>query len=150
MKKNSAAPKVGRAPRRAPKPVVTAFVCRACAGSEQRKTIHDVLGRLTRLTVVDLVCSGQMRTGFFLAALEGGADGVCLFACPIDRCRYRDGSEASLARFLKTQALLDSVGVHPERVARFSSTPRHARTWAAELEAFAETLVSLGKREALH
>jgi coenzyme F420-reducing hydrogenase delta subunit len=149
MRRKNSATKAGPVPRRAPKPVVTAFVCRACAGSEQRKTIRDVLGRLTRLTVVDLVCSGQMRTGFFLAALEGGADGVCLFACPIDQCRYREGSQASLARFQKTKALLDSVGVHPERVARFSSTPRHARTWAAELTAFAETLVSLGKREAL-
>ena len=128
------------------KPAITAFVCRACAGQEQRASIETRLGKSTALTVHDLVCSGQVRTGFLLEAIDAGADGVALFGCPAGQCRYGEGADASVERVGKARRLLESVGIAPDRVARIPVSPKDSRTPGSDVESFLEGLVALGPR----
>jgi len=128
------------------KPAITAFVCRACAGREQRAAIASRLGKGTALTVHELVCSGQLRTGFVLEALDAGADGVAVFGCPPEACRYGVGAAASLERVDKARRLLASVGIAPGRVARIPVSPKDSRTPGDEVETFLAEVMRLGPR----
>jgi coenzyme F420-reducing hydrogenase delta subunit len=127
------------------KPAITALACRGAVGERKLGEIRAAMGNGIDLSMVTLVCSGQIRTGFLLSALEAGADGVCVFACPEDGCRYQSGSGASREIVQKTKGLLGTLGLSGERVERFEFSPKETRTPSGDLGAYAERIRELGK-----
>ncbi len=123
---------------------IAAFMCRACAGKGLEESVRRALGGKFEVDVVRLVCSGQLRTGFLLAALEGGADAAVLFACPEDGCRYGKGSGASLARIEKARRLLESLGISGGRIGRFETSAMAPAGLDGPLAEFASKVEALG------
>ena len=99
--------------------VVAVFYCQ-----NQTQTVTEVLQRLRdrgglAIRKVAIPCSGKFEILYVLKALEKGADGVALFGCPEERCRYLIGSSRAKGRMGYTARLLEAIGLEAERVRRF-------------------------------
>jgi len=51
-----------------------------------------------------------------LDAFDEGADGVMIIACSLGNCHHERGNERARARVQRTQEILESVGLEPERL----------------------------------
>jgi len=63
---------------------------------------------------IEVPCSSEVRTEFFVKLIESGADGVLLVACPETECRFllgsrRAGSRLDYARKLLSEATIEAA-----------------------------------------
>jgi coenzyme F420-reducing hydrogenase delta subunit len=72
-----------------------------------------------RFRPVSLPCSGKLEVFQLTRALETGADGVALFGCPEEACRYLAGSLRARGRVGHTARILEEIGLGKDRVRRF-------------------------------
>ena len=98
---------------------VTIFYCQ-----NQTQTVAEVLRSLQaqgglQIRKVAIPCSGKFEVLYLFKALEKGADGVALFGCPEEGCRYLVGSSRAKGRMRYAAKILEAIGVEPERVCRF-------------------------------
>ncbi len=68
---------------------------------------------------VALPCSGKLEISFLLKALESGAAGAALFACPEEECHYLEGSTRAKNRLGYARRILRDIGFQEERIHRF-------------------------------
>ena len=95
-------------------PDVIVYVCTNCIPSG---------GRLPRqwnqdgahVVVREVPCSGKMDGQYLFHALEGGARGVCVVACPKGECHLAQGNYRAEVRVRTTQRLLKEIGMEPDR-----------------------------------
>jgi coenzyme F420-reducing hydrogenase delta subunit len=71
------------------------------------------------LELVPVPCSGRIETLYLLRALESGADGVVVFACYEENCRYLQGNIRLKSRVGYAKQLLAKIGLEPERLEIF-------------------------------
>jgi len=71
-----------------------------------------------RVLVREVPCSGKMDGQYLLHALEGGARGLCVVACPKGECRLSQGNYRAELRVQTVRRLLEEIGLPPE-MARF-------------------------------
>ena len=64
-------------------------------------------------------CSGRVETLHLLKALEGGADGVVVFACHEDNCQYLHGNVRLNSRVEYAKQILAKIGLEQERLELF-------------------------------
>ena len=69
----------------------------------------------SRVLVREVPCSGKMDGQYLLHALEGGARGFCVVACPRGDCRLSQGNYRAEIRVRTVQRLLEEIGLSPER-----------------------------------
>jgi F420-non-reducing hydrogenase iron-sulfur subunit len=65
--------------------------------------------------VREVPCSGKMDGQYLCHALEGGAQGVCVVACPKGKCHLAQGNYRAEIRVRTLQRLLTEIGIQPER-----------------------------------
>jgi F420-non-reducing hydrogenase iron-sulfur subunit len=65
---------------------------------------------------IELACSSRVETIHILKAIENGADGVLIIACPESECKLIEGSRRTGKRVESAKRLLSEIGVEPERV----------------------------------
>lgn len=65
--------------------------------------------------VREVPCSGKMDGQYLFHALEGGARGVCVVACPKGACHLGQGNYRAEVRVRTAQRLLKEIGLEPER-----------------------------------
>jgi len=68
-----------------------------------------------RILVREVPCSGKMDGQYLLHALEGGARGFCVVACPKGDCHLSQGNYRAEIRVRMIQRLLAEIGLPPER-----------------------------------
>ena len=68
-----------------------------------------------RILVREVPCSGKMDGQYLLHALEGGARGLCVVACPKGDCHLSQGNYRAEIRVCTVQRLLAEIGLPPER-----------------------------------
>jgi F420-non-reducing hydrogenase iron-sulfur subunit len=98
---------------------VTIFYCQ-----NQTANVAEILRYFNaqaglQIRKVALPCSGKFEVLYLLKALENGSDGVALFGCPEEECRYLVGSSRAKGRMRYAAKLLEAIGLEPERVCRF-------------------------------
>ena len=100
---------------------MTELVYFYCQHQEER--IVEILRRSeaegVRIRKSALPCSGKLEVSFLLKALENGAAGVALFACPEEECHYAVGSTRAKNRFRHTARILKEIGLQEDRIQRF-------------------------------
>lgn len=76
----------------------------------------------SRILVREVPCSGKMDGQYLLHAMEGGARGFCVVACPKGDCHLSQGNYRAEIRVHTVQRLLAEIGLPPERahLAHFS------------------------------
>lgn len=136
---------------------VAVFYCQ-----NQTELVAEILGGLNARTGLHIrkaaiPCSGKFEILYVLKALEKGADGVALFGCPEEGCRYLVGSSRAKGRMRYAAKLLEAIGLEPERACRFvlpgpsgegpSDAIRRVGDWIAKIK----TMGPLpGKQKSMH
>jgi len=72
-----------------------------------------------RILVREVPCSGKMDGQYLLHALEGGALGLCVVACPKGDCHLSQGNYRAEIRVHTVRRLLAEIGLPPERAQLF-------------------------------
>lgn len=103
-------------PDEALSPRIVAFTCDH-SGYES----YDMAGAMRLalppgLQIIRLPCSGKVDTHLILRAFEGGADGVLVFACHEDNCKFLHGNLRAEKRVAAMREVLDQVGVDGTRL----------------------------------
>jgi len=94
---------------------VCVFVCRQRifeGGRLPRQWTQDGV----HVQVNELPCSGKTDAQYLFHALEGGARGLLVVACPPGECRLAQGNYRAEIRVRMVKRLLAEIGVEPERV----------------------------------
>lgn len=97
-------------------PGVSVYICRQCiaeGGHLPRQWTQD--GVHVRVTV--LPCSGKTDAQYLFHAIEAGARGLLVVACPQGECRLAQGNYRAEIRIRTVQRLLAEIGMEPERAA---------------------------------
>jgi coenzyme F420-reducing hydrogenase delta subunit len=97
-----------------------------------------------RIRKVALPCSGKLEVFQLTRAMESGADGVALFGCREEECRYVVGSSRAKGRISYAAKILDMVGMDEKRVRRFVL---ESQTQPETLEAIASWLETVNDLE---
>ncbi len=95
-------------------PDVVVYFCTNCIPQGvnlPRQWIQDG----ARILVREVPCSGKMDGQYLLHALEGGARGLCVVACPKGDCHLSQGNYRAEIRVRTVQRLLEEIGLPPER-----------------------------------
>ncbi|MGA2030640.1 MAG: hydrogenase iron-sulfur subunit [Thermoguttaceae bacterium] len=74
----------------------------------------------------EVPCSGKMDGQYLLHALEGGARGLCVVACPKGQCRLCQGNYRAEIRIHTVQRLLGEAGLEPQRVELIHAMPEQS------------------------
>jgi len=69
----------------------------------------------SRILVREVPCSGKMDGQYLLHAMEGGARGLCVVACPKGDCHLSQGNYRAEIRVRTVRRLLAEIGLSPER-----------------------------------
>lgn len=68
------------------------------------------------LTVLRLPCAGKLDVLHLLSAIENGASGVLVLACPLDSCQDISGNLRAAKRVARAQDILASIGLEKQRI----------------------------------
>jgi coenzyme F420-reducing hydrogenase delta subunit len=96
------------------RPDIVVYVCTNClpAGARlPRQWKQDG----ARVLVREVPCSGKMDAQYLLHAIEGGARGLCVVACPKGDCHLAQGNYRAEIRVKTVQRLLGEIGLEPQR-----------------------------------
>ena len=122
---------------------IVAFFCRECAYAAADATGNARVSLPTTIRSVLVPCTGRGSPLHLLSALADGADGAYVAGCLEGQCHYREGNLHALDRIEFAQALLESVGVEPERVQMFTMSAADAPRFVEAARKMDETISNL-------
>jgi F420-non-reducing hydrogenase iron-sulfur subunit len=73
--------------------------------------------------VREVPCTGKMDGQYLISALEGGASGLCVAACPKGECQLAQGNYRAEVRIGTIRKLLAEIGMEPERAELVNCPP---------------------------
>jgi len=120
------------------------FYCRNVPESseQERQSMEKKYGR--RVRFFPIPCSGRLEPVHLLRALEEFADAAYLVTCPEGACRYFEGNRRAKKRVERTKAVIEGIGLEPERVGIFVQ-PTHSSKPLSDLVAeLLEQILKLG------
>jgi len=95
-------------------PDVIVYVCTNCiprGARLPRQWVQDG----AHVVVREVPCSGKMDAQYLLHALEGGAYGLCVVACPKGECQLAQGNYRAQMRIETIRRLLAEIGLEADR-----------------------------------
>jgi coenzyme F420-reducing hydrogenase delta subunit len=129
-------------------PKIVAFCCEQSGipAAEMAKTLNLKLP--VNLEIVPVPCSGRIETLQLLNALESGADGVAVFACYEENCRYVHGNIRIKGRIDYAKKIMATIGLEGERLEVFHVATNSGVKFAEALLGKEEQLRQLGPNPA--
>jgi coenzyme F420-reducing hydrogenase delta subunit len=122
---------------------IIGFFCRECAYAAADATGNARVSLPPTIRSVLVPCTGRVSPLHLLKALADGADGVYLAGCLVGQCHYREGNLHAIDRVEFARALLQSVGVEPERVQMFTMSAADSPKFVAAARKMHETISNL-------
>ena len=122
---------------------IVGFFCRECAYAAADATGNARVSLPPTIRSVLVPCTGRVSPLHLLKALADGADGVYIAGCLVGQCHYREGNLYAIDRIEFAQALLQSVGVEPERVQMFTMSAADSPMFVAAARKMHETISNL-------
>ncbi|MEE9309361.1 MAG: FAD-dependent oxidoreductase [Spirochaetia bacterium] len=110
----------------------------ACRWSE----VLQILPAERRGKVIELMCLGRLAAGDLLRAFELGAAGVLILGCAKEQCHYGFGSRVAEENLQRLYALLELLGIPPDRLRLLRSTEAGSEELVLKVEAFMKELSS--------
>jgi coenzyme F420-reducing hydrogenase delta subunit len=104
------------------RPDVVVHVCSNCVPRGQslpRQWTQNGAHVLVR----QLPCTGKTDVQYLFHALEGGARGVSVVACPKGECTLAEGNYRAEIRVRTVQRILAEIGIEPERIELLHCSP---------------------------
>jgi len=122
---------------------IVGFFCRECAYAAADAAGNARVSLPPTIRSVLVPCTGRVSPLHLLRALAEGADGVYVAGCLVGQCHYREGNLHAIDRIEFAQALLQSVGVEPERVQMFTMSAADSPKFVAAAREMHETISNL-------
>jgi coenzyme F420-reducing hydrogenase delta subunit len=128
-------------------PQIVALVCNWCtyAGADMAGTTRLEYPATVRM--VRFPCTGRMSPLMILRAFEQGADGVLVSGCHPGDCHYGTGNYHARRKLAVGRRLLETVGVHPDRMHFTWVSAAEGRRFAGVCAAFTDRLRELAGAE---
>ena len=125
-------------------PEITAFTCSYCGymAADTAGALHIEYPANVRL--VRLPCTGKTDVQYLLEVFEKGADAVYIVACSLGNCHHVRGNERGRARVGRAKALLEAIGLEPERLDMFFVSGGMGATFAEIARGMAGRIRALG------
>jgi coenzyme F420-reducing hydrogenase delta subunit len=102
-----------------------------------------------RVRVHEVPCSGKIETQYLFHAFEGGADGVCVVACPRGECHLAQGNYRAEIRVQTVRRLLAEIGMESDRILLVHGSPNDPPDHVEHLVREAvDRIATLGKASA--
>jgi F420-non-reducing hydrogenase iron-sulfur subunit len=98
------------------KPEITVLTCQYCGHVPVEMAGAQRLSYPATVKVQSVPCTGRIDELHLLKALEQGADGVLVVACPEGNCHHLTGNERVVKRMAYAQALVRETGFEAERL----------------------------------
>ncbi|MEW6381161.1 MAG: hydrogenase iron-sulfur subunit [bacterium] len=100
-------------------PAIVAFCCENSAYRAADTAGARQEGYPSNIKICRLPCSGKLEVIHILKAFEEGADGVFVFGCHPDSCKFLSGNVRAGKRVDHTAAMLEKLGIEKERLRFF-------------------------------
>jgi F420-non-reducing hydrogenase iron-sulfur subunit len=92
------------------------FVCHRCIQRGNHLPRHWIQDDVP-VRVAVLPCSGKTDAQYLFHAIEAGAQGLLVIACPRGECHLTQGNYRAEVRVRTVKRLLEEIGLEPERAA---------------------------------
>lgn len=125
-------------------PDITVLACSYCGSVPVEMAGLQQVSCPSTVKVIPVACTGTIGTLHLLSALEQGADGVLVVACPEGNCHHLTGNVRAGKRVTQARAVLVEAGLAPERVCIARLGIGHGRAFARVLAEMTETVRALG------
>ena len=124
----------------AAEPKILAFLCRWCsyAGADLAGTSR--FSYPPNVRIVQVPCSGRVDPVMIFKAFVEGYDGVLVAGCHPGDCHYGTGNYFARRKLAVARRLLETVGVHPERMQFTWVSAAEGKKFAQVCTDFAEGL----------
>jgi F420-non-reducing hydrogenase iron-sulfur subunit len=128
------------APEMAKEPKILAFLCRWCsyAGADLAGTSR--FSYPPNVRIVQVPCSGRVDPVMIFKAFTEGYDGVLVAGCHPGDCHYGTGNYHARRKLAVARRLLETVGVHSDRMHFTWVSAAEGRKFAEVCTTFAESL----------
>jgi len=124
------------------KPEITIFYC---INAFNEKTVLPFSEEgAAKVNYVKMACSSMVKDVFILKAFEAGADGVVVFICPEEACRYVEGSMRAAKRVARVKMILADIGLGSDRLSVYNTRPGDTETLGEILTEKAAGLAAKG------
>ena len=126
-------------------PEIIGFCC-SWSGYQNSKVLNDpsLNGLKCKAELYPVECAGAIPSFLVMDALEKGIDGVFICSCGDGLCQYFEGDKKLDHKVTMFEALLEDLGIEPERVALAKVSDRQGEMFDEALGAFIKTLQELG------
>ena len=96
------------------------------------------------MRIIKLPCTGRISAIQILAAIEEGADGVCVVGCREGDCHFISGNIKARRQVEYVKRILESVGIEPERVEMYNLSASDGPLFARYASDHTEKILKLG------
>jgi len=125
-------------------PKIVALVCNWCTycGADLAGTSR--LRHQPNVRIVRFPCTGRIDPVFVIKVFERGADGVLVSGCHPGDCHYTSGNYHARRRWTVFRALLEFMGIEPERLQFSWVSASEGKKWTEVVDAVTESIRALG------
>jgi len=125
-------------------PKVIGFLCRWCS-----YTGADLAGAMRlqyppEIRIIVVPCTGRVDILYLLQAFENGADAVFVSGCHEGDCHYVNGNLFARKRVERAKAILQNIGLEPERLEMFYVSASEGPQFAAVAQEMTDRAYRLG------
>jgi len=97
------------------------------------------------VTIIKVVCIGQINPSNILSAFKNGADGVMIAGCDKGDCHYTVGNEKCSKVVDETKELLQYSGVNPKRLHLKLFSQVDGKYFVSAINKFEKNIKKIGK-----
>lgn len=126
------------------KPEITVLTCQYCGNIPVEMAGAQRIAYPATVKVDVLPCTGRIDLLYLVKALEQGADGVLVVACPEGNCHHLTGNDRAAARVAIAQKLVREAGLEGERVQFARLGIGHGQAFADLVKTMTSTIEGLG------
>jgi Fe-S oxidoreductase/coenzyme F420-reducing hydrogenase delta subunit len=130
--------------RGAADPRVLVFACNWCSYAGADTAGVSRLQQSPHFRLLRVMCSGRVHPAHVLRAFARGADGVMVSGCHFGDCHYMFGNYRAAEQFERTRALVDLLGLEPERLRLEWISAAEGVRFAETMNEFVETVRRAG------
>jgi coenzyme F420-reducing hydrogenase delta subunit len=128
-------------------PKILAILCKWCSytGADLAGTSRFTYPSNVR--IVQVPCSGRVDPVMIFKAFVEGYDGVLVSGCHPGDCHYGTGNYFARRKLAVARRLLDTVGIHPDRMLFTWISAAEGKRFATVCSEFTDTLKTLKGQE---
>lgn len=126
------------------KPEITVLSCQYCGNVPIELAGLQRIPYPATIKVQTVPCTGRVDALHLLKALEEGADGVLVVACPEGNCHHLTGNERAAKRLLYAQELLREAEMEAERLRFVQLGIGQGRAFAEIVQEMTAAIETLG------